>query len=661
MLNNYRTAFLRKSNETIQLFRLSSSTLEKLSSNGIKIDIPKYINRSSTDILKAISSTIQRDPTAAHYKYHDDPYLIPVSNFQKRAYALSQESGRKAAHWICNQHPELFNHKVAFPPIEKFYPKVIYDENCELDENELKKIIEKSFVSDAITVHNLLIKKGIEISSDTQQSLLELVCFYNNQDDLEEDWIEERWYTQTNKDREEFRNTWKSNGFAMNLFSTIKSPKPHHYSTIIQGMAKYNQFEEAYKLYKEANEKGFVLTTNAYNSAIRTAVYVKEGADHKWLHIQEILTQMNDSGIPMNLWTLNSILNVLSTMVTNSESKKYALKTIAEAKQFGIEPCLASYYYLLQIFCADKKNKSTILVDILNYIEEKSLSIKDLVDVNFFTAAMENCRYHLQSVDVALRVHSILLKEKNYNLIGDSYRESVYYRHFFALLCQNESVEFLMKYYNDLVPHIYIPEPTITELIVKSINIAAAVEFYPKIWSDILMFDQADREPIIIELTNGMAQNLFPSLEPSIKEKLGILSGTIYDAIDERKEAGKIKMSWTGNILGNLIDICLFGDNINKATEIIVKLHKHQNYIIGIPDSHTISKFVDYCIENNCFNELLKCIEYSLEVNYLELDDFISKIMTKMTLSPMQRAHLSKLVGTEHYIEIENNIEPASN
>lgn len=31
---------------------------------------------------------------------------------------MSQESGRKAAHWIRNQHPELFNHKVAYPPIE---------------------------------------------------------------------------------------------------------------------------------------------------------------------------------------------------------------------------------------------------------------------------------------------------------------------------------------------------------------------------------------------------------------------------------------------------------------------------------------------------------------------------------------------------------------
>lgn len=41
-------------------------------------------------------------------------------------------------------------------------------------------------------------------------------------------------------------------------------------------------------------------------------------------------------------------------------------------------------------------------------------------------AAMENCRYHLQSFDIALRVHSLLMTETNYNLIGDSYKESVY-------------------------------------------------------------------------------------------------------------------------------------------------------------------------------------------------------------------------------------------
>lgn len=81
------------------------------------------------------------------------------------------------------------------------------------------------------------------------------------------------------------------------------------------------------------------------------------------------------------------------------------------------------------------------------------------------------------------------------------------------------------------------------QLIIKSINAAAAVELYPKFWSDILMFDQADREPIIVELTTGIAQNLFPSFEQSVKEELGLLAGTIFDSIEERKETGKIKMS----------------------------------------------------------------------------------------------------------------------
>jgi len=79
-------------------------------------------------------------------------------------------------------------------------------------------------------------------------------------------------------------------------------------------------------------------------------------------------------------------------------------------------------------------------------------------------------------------------------------------------------------------------------MIIKSINASAAIELYSKIWSDILMFDQADREPIIIELTNGIAQNLFPNFEHNVKEELGQLAGTIYDAIEERKETGKIKM-----------------------------------------------------------------------------------------------------------------------
>jgi len=48
----FRNKLLKKSSESIQLFRLSSNTFEKSSTNGNGIVIPKRINRSSTDILK---------------------------------------------------------------------------------------------------------------------------------------------------------------------------------------------------------------------------------------------------------------------------------------------------------------------------------------------------------------------------------------------------------------------------------------------------------------------------------------------------------------------------------------------------------------------------------------------------------------------------------
>lgn len=44
-----------------------------------------------------------------------------------------------------------------------------------------------------------------------------------------------------------------------------------------------------------------------------------------------------------------------------------------------------------------------------------------------------------------------------------------------------------------------------------------------------------------------------------------------------------------------------------------------------------------------------------MEIGYTELDDLISKTITKMSLTPMQKNHLSKLVGKELNIEIENN------
>lgn len=78
------------------------------SGDNERIVLPKRIKRGPTDVLQALADTVGRDPTAAHYKYHDDPFLMPYSDSDKRGFALAQEAGRKTAQWIKSQHSELF-------------------------------------------------------------------------------------------------------------------------------------------------------------------------------------------------------------------------------------------------------------------------------------------------------------------------------------------------------------------------------------------------------------------------------------------------------------------------------------------------------------------------------------------------------------------------
>lgn len=69
---------------------------------------------------------------------------------------------------------------------------------------------------------------------------------------------------------------------------------------------------------------------------------------------------------------------------------------------------------------------SPVLFDIMPKIENRAHKIRDIKDTYFFVTAMDVCRNHLQDVNLARRVHALLNYENNYNLIGDSYKESIY-------------------------------------------------------------------------------------------------------------------------------------------------------------------------------------------------------------------------------------------
>lgn len=49
----------------------------------------------------------------------------------------------------------------------------------------------------------------VEVSDECKFALLELLCFFNENEDLAEELVEEKWYSQTADDKLTQKKTWK--------------------------------------------------------------------------------------------------------------------------------------------------------------------------------------------------------------------------------------------------------------------------------------------------------------------------------------------------------------------------------------------------------------------------------------------------------------------
>ncbi|XP_074027705.1 small ribosomal subunit protein mS39 [Leptinotarsa decemlineata] len=638
------TFLLRRTQSQIKctshlLTRRTSSNVEQ------KIEIPKRIPRSPTDILRALESTISRDPTAAHYKYHDDPYLIPMSNIGKRTFAMAQEAGRKAAHWIRSEHADLFNHREADPVIEAFLPKMVYNENSKVTEEDLIKTISDQEVSDSQLVYKLLKDQGVTVSNRSCQALLELLCYSNGEDVLSSEYIEERWFKQGTKSKERARKTWKDSNFAEELFISMENPSAESYSALIQGMCKYYSVDRAWQLFEEAQQKGLVLHTNTYNSLISIANFLKESHDMQWSFITNLLSNMNSAGIKPNLGTLNAILYSLSTMGSGQSPKEAVLKVLREFKELGIEPSLGSWYFVLITYCKERGAISTILHDIMTHVENKEHNIRDISDVNFFVTAMDICRNHLRDAELGKRVHKLLLLGNNYNLIGDSYKESIYYRHYCLLMMLSMPLEeFMSQVYDILVPNIYVPEPGVMSELLKQVDLNGAIEYISKLWSDMIIFDHTNRENLIEAISNIMVNN-GPETGSELASRFSYIAWDIYSRIENQNEQKTNKIKFTGELLGNIMMLVLRNNDFDKASILMDKLDKGHQTIVGLPKFEALSLFIDQCIDNKTPTKAIACIQYCLDCGFPEVDVLAARLNEKLTLDENHLNNLAKIVG----------------
>lgn len=93
--------------------------------------------------------------------------------------------------------------------------------------------------------------------------------------------------------------------------------------------------------------------------------------------------------------------------------------------------------------------------------------------------------------------------------------------------------EFMSDVYNVLVPHIYVPEPSVMEEVWKQIDINCSVEYIPQLWSDLVIFDHTNRESLTNLVLNTMINNeQLP--ESELNKQFSNIAWDIYNKIESQ-------------------------------------------------------------------------------------------------------------------------------
>jgi pentatricopeptide repeat domain-containing protein 3 len=150
--------------------------------------------------------------------------------------------------------------------------------------------------------------------------------------------------------------------------------------------------------------------------------------------------------------------------------------------------------------------------------------------------------------------------------------------------------------YYKYVPHIYVPETGIMAEILTQIDANGAIEYVPRLWSDMMVFDQSYRENLVEIIMNTMVNNE-QLVNADYNEKFANIAWDIYTRAEEQEESKINKLNLTGDQLGKILMLLLKNREFEKACTVMEKLDKNQQNIAGVPKIEALSLFVDQCIE----------------------------------------------------------------
>ncbi|XP_071089909.1 small ribosomal subunit protein mS39-like isoform X1 [Haliotis cracherodii] len=619
----------------------TQSTPETLDTKQADIVIPKKKKRDSLSILQALASTVGKDETAPKYMFMDDPFLIPYSYSAKRNFALSKASGRKAARFMVNKYPRYFRNSPADPPIEALVPKPDKYKHRFVNELALNERIEKRRVTDAVDIYKSLKKEGVQISADTHQRLLDLLCVYNSAEPADKLLPEEFEFRQDiGKDSPRGPSkSWNKNGMAQAVFDDMEEKTAEAYKSMIRGLSKYRGHDRAIEYYEEMVAADMPLDTPTYNAIIYSSVFTDNSSSEiRWQHLLCLLGEMSMRGLRPDLETFNQAFLCLVRMKKNTNQER-AFHMLTEMKKCEIEPSLSIWSRLLSIVYFEDAVQSPLLGAIVDHLEEHGVTWRHPEDGEFFKSAMAKCFISQKDPELAKRIHKLFNTGRNFTVMSDLHTESLYYNFFFRTLCLMDDIDTVMDYYTSIVPCQWTPHFAVIQEIMRAVELHQGYRHLPQIWSDLVRLDIS--RPHVLNLILGLMVK--SPREPELSGKFADCAQFLIQQWRE-KITDRRPLVLTAEIMGHIISLLVKGDRFSEAWAAFETYKFNGRDLSGLPGEETFHLLLNGCIQEEDPEKAVTVVLMMDEMMMPRVDEASKKTVETMSLSGPQRSQIEHLL-----------------
>ncbi|XP_006028712.2 pentatricopeptide repeat domain-containing protein 3, mitochondrial [Alligator sinensis] len=624
----------------------SASLQKTVSDPGVpneEVVIPRRKTWDKLAVLQALASTVKRDPTSVHYMIHDDPFLIPRSSTEFHVFALSKQSGENAAKYIINEFPRYFEREIAEPHIPCLMPENLIPQIEEVSEAALKERIQFRKVKASVDMYDQLLQAGSAVSLKTTNSLLDLLCFYGDQEPVR-DYLPDKEMTEEGiapieqKEGRYLRNTkgidiynWRENNNAERIFNLMPERNAHSYCTMIRGMVKHGAYKKAFTMYRDLLNERHRADVGTFNALLLAAPRMKENSRGRWKLTKDLLTCMARQNVQPNVLTFNNILKGLK--YCGPLGKTASLQVLNEMKAVNIEPSLATFKHILDTFDAFPEGSGKIIVDILNKIESGSFVLQDPDDPVFFVTAMQVCM-NLKDLELGYRVHRLLESRSGWTFLSMNLQYA-YCARFFSFLCMMEQIDVVMKWYKEMVPSLLYPNYKMMHDLLQAVDAANSLEMFPQVWEDIKQFDHLGRPEILNQVLALMTRELHP-------QETQMMFANCAAEIKSMLEASeKIWFShkWTTRILGDMAIVFSRAGRTQDAWNMLEMLQK-QNCV---PSVLVLDEVLNSIKRSNLPDQALKLVKLAADFSLPTTPKLASRVLEEFELSEEQKKILKNI------------------